>query len=457
MKNYVTAIDLGTTKTVALIGEKTEFGRYRILASCELPSRGIYRGEVDNMIDVPNLINDAVYALQRESGLEFSEIYVGIAGHHIRSVCESVKELREDADEPISQAEIVALKNKMRSIRMNPGEEILHVVPQSYNVDDRMDVTEPVGMLGKELTGNYHIVIGRTVAINKVKRCLEDAEVNLKLKKLILEPIASAAAVLDDEEKELGVALVDIGGGTTDLIVYYDNIVRHTAVIPFGGNIVTEDISKGLGILMRTAENVKIQFGSCIASLSPDNTYFAVGNEKYTKKREVSFEILSQIIDARMEEILGAVLYEIERSGFADKLNAGIVFTGGGSMLANFKQFVELKTGLSARIGKPVYLSSDSGCELAQPFYSTAVGLVIKGIENENPAVERKVTKTPVIQLEPVIVEVTQNNRNLTKEEKRKEKEERIRKRNEKENTLFDKLAQPFKKISEMITDNDTV
>ncbi|MDR2127281.1 MAG: cell division protein FtsA [Prevotellaceae bacterium] len=383
MENYIVAIDLGTTKIVALIGEKTDYGRYRILASCELKSAGIVRGEVENLADVTELVKQSVDELRKESGLEFSEVYVGIAGQHIRCLCESVRELRRDARSLITQDEIDALREKMYSIRMEPGEEILHVIPQNYNVDDRMDIKKPVGMLGKELTGNYHIIMGRTGAIDTIKQCLSNGKVNIKLNRLILEPLASAAAVLTDEEKELGVALVDIGGGTTDMVVYYDNTVRHSAVIPFGGNIVTRDIRDGCRISMQTAESLKIKYGSCLGYLSSDNVYFSVGNKSDDDNKEISSKVLSRIIDARMGEILKAVKFELELSGFADKLNAGIVFTGGGSMLANFKQFAEMQTGLESRIGKPVYLSSDSGIYFAQPFYSTAIGLIIKGAEYE--------------------------------------------------------------------------
>ncbi|MDR0755055.1 MAG: cell division protein FtsA [Prevotellaceae bacterium] len=395
MEKYIVAIDLGTTKIVTLTGEKTDTGRYRILKSYELQSTGIVRGEVENLKDVTELIKKSVDELRKESGFEFSEVYVGIAGQHIRCMCESVRELRNNSAVQITQDEIDALQQKMYSVRMEPGEEILHVIPQSYNVDDKMDIRKPVGMLGKELTGNYHIVVGKTSAIDVIKQCLNSKEVNLNLNRLILEPLASAAAVLNDEEKELGVALVDIGGGTTDMVVYYDNIIRHSAVIPFGGNIVTKDIKDGCKISQETAEKIKINYGACLGHLSSENIYLSITGKNIDDKKEISTGVLSKIIDARMEEILGAIMYELDLSGFLNKMNAGIVFTGGGSLLKNFKQFAELKTGLKARIGKPVYLSSDSGKHFAQPFYSTAVGLVIKGVEYEKlkKAKEQKVNK----------------------------------------------------------------
>jgi len=429
MENYIAAIDLGTTKIVALLGKEVEYGRYKIMASHEIPSTGIVRGEVENVLDVTGLIKEAVDALKAESGIDFSELYVGIAGQHIKCSCESGDILRDNAFTEITQEEVDDLQKKMYSLKMEPGEEILHVIPQSYNIDDKMNVRKPVGVLGKRLTGNYHLVIGKTSAMDVVKRCLHNNMVQMELKRLILEPLASAAAVLDDDEREAGVALVDIGGGTTDIVVYYDSIVRHTAVIPFGGNIVTEDIKEGCGILKRYAESLKIQFGSCLSNLIPENQVITIPGIRDSEHKEVSFKALSQIIDARMEEIIGAIMFEIDKSGFADKLNAGIVFTGGGSMMTNFKLFAEYQTGLSARIGKPTYLSSDSGEELAHPYYSTAVGLIIKGVEYEKKLRQHADSQKPepkdidiVEDLVPVFVE-TPN----TEDERRRRKEEKIR------------------------------
>ena len=422
MENYIAAIDLGTTKIVALLGKEAECGRYKILASHEIPSAGIVRGEVENILRVTELIKEAVSALKEQTGIDFSEVYIGIAGQHIKCSCESGDILRDNAYTEITQSEVDDLQRKMYSLKMEPGEEILHVIPQNYNIDDRMGIREPVGVLGKKLTGNYHLVIGKTIAKDIIKRCLQNNKVNLNLKRLILEPLASAAAVIDDDEKEAGVALVDIGGGTTDLVIYYDNIVRHTAVIPFGGNIVTEDIKEGCGVLRRHAESMKIQFGSCLSNLVSENKVVTIRGLRESEPKEISFKSLSQIIDARMEEILGAIMFEIDRSGFADKLNAGIVFTGGGSMITNFKQFAEFKTGLRARIGKPTYLSIDSGEELAQPYYSTAVGLIIKGVEYEKQLMQQE---------EYSIVEIKTPDNTQKQEEEKFAEQERMRIRDE--------------------------
>ncbi|MDR1348781.1 MAG: cell division protein FtsA [Prevotellaceae bacterium] len=372
MKNYIAAIDLGTTKIVALIGEKTESEYYRILASCELKSAGIVRGEIENLQDITDLIKKCVDELKKESKLEFSEVYMGITGQHIRCLNESVTELRNDETSLITQEEIDALRQKMYSLQKESSEEIIHVIPQSYSVDDKTEIRKPVGMRGKELTGNYHIVIGKTSAINDIKLCLQNN--SLKLGGLILQPVASAAAVLNDNDREIGVAVVDIGGGTTDMVIYHDSIIRHTALIPFGGNNVTADIKAGCGIPEKTAESIKIQRGSCFGDTSSNNTYIPLN-----EKKEISPNDLSEIINARMNEILGGIMFEIEQSGFADKLNAGIVFTGGGSMLKNFTEFAESQTDMRIRIGEPADISSDLEQELAQPSYSTAAGLIIEG------------------------------------------------------------------------------
>jgi cell division protein FtsA len=387
MKNYIAAIDLGTTKTVALIGEKTDSEQYRILAGCELNSTGIIRGEVKNPKDVTELIKKSVDQLKKESGLEFSEIYAGIDGQHIRCMYETVSEQRDNELMTIEQNEIDALQQKIYSIKLDSNEEILNIIPQNYSIDDTAE-TKPVGTLGKELTGNYHIVIGKTIAINIIKQCMKDN--NLKLSGLSFKPVASAAAVLNDDEKEEGVAVVDIGGGTTDLIIYHDNIIRHMAVIPFGGNIITEDIKEGCGTTKRNAESLKIEHDLCFGCTSSNSNNTDVS---INERKKISRKDLSKIINARINEILGAIMFEIDESGFADKLNAGIVFTGGGSMLKNFTKFTEFKTGIISRIGKPVCLNSDSIQKFAHPQYSTAVGLIIEGIAHKNSIQKEQVQK----------------------------------------------------------------
>ncbi len=388
MNEYIAAIDLGTTKVVTLVGERTESGRFNILAYLEVPSSGVSRGEVENILHVVNTIRPTIEEVRRNSGVNFTEVYVGIAGQHIKCIETRGDIIRKNYDIEITEDEVLELEKSIYNIRMDPGEEILHVIPQTYIVDEKSGIIDPVGMLGKRLEANYHIVIGKTVSAEHTQRCINN--VGLQLNKLILEPIASAAAVLTDDEREAGVVLVDIGGGTTDIAVYHDNVVRHTAVIPFGGNVLTNDIKEGCGVLLRQAEQMKVQYGSCFGELAPENKIIAIPGISGREPREISFRTLAQIIEARMDEIITAVMYEVERSGYADKIHAGIVFTGGGSSIQHLSQFVKYKTGLDVRMGKPNYLTTESGGDLLRPTFSTAIGLIMKGFEYNK---QKKVSK----------------------------------------------------------------
>jgi cell division protein FtsA len=268
----------------------------------------------------------------------------------------------------------------MHKIPVDVGEEIIHVLPQNFIVDSETGVKNPVGMSGKRLEANFHIVIGQVASAKNIEKCIN--RVGLKVKQLILEPLASSEAVLTSDEKEAGVALVDIGGGTTDVAVYYDDIIRHTAVIPFGGNVVTRDIKEGCSILQRQAESLKVQFGSALGDLAQEDKVVTIPGISGRDPKEISFKSLAYIIQSRMEEILDAVMYEIENSGYMDKLSAGIVLTGGGAMLRHLPQLVKFKTGMDVRIGYPnEKLTAESGDEVNQPMYSTSIGLLLKGAE----------------------------------------------------------------------------
>ena len=402
MEEFIAAIDLGTTKVVTILGRRSADNKVHIIASSEVPSKGIMRGEVLNIREVEEAIRVTVNDVRQKSGIDFKEVYVGIAGQHIRRIDSRLDNIRHDDYEEISAREISEMKEKMYKTSIEPGEKILHVIPQSYNVDSHLGVAPDavVGMLGKRIEGNYRIFVGRTQSANYTQRCVEQA--GLRLKQLVLEPLASAKAVLSDDEKAIGVAMVDIGGGTTDLVVYYDNIVRHTAVIPFGGNVVTEDIRHGCGILSRDANNIKLQYGSCFSDLV-NNTMLVLKGVNGREAREFTFKFLAEIIEARMSEIIEAVMYEIERSGYADKLPAGIVFTGGGAMIQHLSEFVRAKTGMEARIAKPLNITSDSADEVKQCSYSTAVGLLLKGLEVALP-VEEKEELVVEIEEEEIVV-----------------------------------------------------
>jgi cell division protein FtsA len=378
------AIDIGTTKVTAIMTRKNEKGRFEILGLGTAPSTGVKRGVVVNLDETASAINLAVAEAEKQADIPMLEVYTGIASHSIRCLKNSNFKYLEN--EEITQADVDYLHEQMARTPIDPGEEIIHVFPQSYTVDNETDILKPIGMTGRMLEANFNLVIGKVMAARNISKCIERVE--LKVKRLIMEPLASAMAVLTSDEREAGVILVDIGGGTTDIAIYENNIIRHTSVIPFGGNIVTYDIKEGCSILLRQAEALKVQFGSALGELAPDGQTVTIPGISGRDPREISFRNLAYIIEARMEEILEAVNWEIENSGCAEKLSAGIVLTGGGAMLQNLSQLIRKKTGYDVRIGLPdQHLDEETESQYLQPEYSTAIGLVIAGSQTGSTAI----------------------------------------------------------------------
>lgn len=376
----VAAVDIGTTKIVSLVGRLSDQGKLEVLGISQTASKGVKRGVVLNIEETVNAIQTTSSEAMEQSGIKFNEVFVGIAGQHIKSVRNRGYINRDSYEDEITRDDLQNLIDDMNKIPVDVGEEIIHVLPQNYIVDSETGVKNPVGMFGKRLEANFHIVIGQTSSARNIGKCIN--RVGLDVKQLVLEPLASSAAVLTDDEKEAGVALVDIGGGTTDVAVYYDDVIRHTAVIPFGGNVITRDIKEGCAILQRQAESLKMQFGSALGDLAQEDKVVTIPGISGRDPKEISFKSLAYIIQSRMEEIIDAVSYEIENSGYMEKLSAGIVLTGGGSMLKHLNQLVKFKTGMDVRIGFPgEQMVAETAEEINQPMYSTSVGLLIKGLE----------------------------------------------------------------------------
>ena len=391
---YVAAIDIGTTKIVSIIGKINEKNKLEVLALSRTPSKGVKRGVVLNIEETVNSIKTTIEEVQTKSGIMFSNVFVGIAGQHIRSIRNRGYINRESYEDEIKKEDLDYLFKDMHRIPIDVGEEIIHVLPQCYVVDNETGVKNPIGMSGKRLEGNFHIVIGQVASAKNIEKCINRC--GLKVNGLILEPLASSEAVLTEDEKEAGVALVDIGGGTTDVAVFYDESVQHTAVIPFGGNVITSDIKEGCSILHRQAEQLKVQFGSALGEIAPEDKVVTIPGISGREPKEISFKSLAYIIQSRMEEIIDAVMFEIENSGVADKLSAGIVLTGGGAMLKHLTQLVKFRTGMDVRIGHPSEkLASNVSDEIMQPMYSTSIGLVLKGFEEirKNKKVNHKEEK----------------------------------------------------------------
>ncbi len=390
-ESIAVGLDIGTTKIVAMIGRKNEYGKLEILGIGKSKSLGVKRGVVDNITQTIQSIQQAVQEAETNSGYKIKDVVVGIAGQHIRSIQHSDYISRSNAEEVIGDKDIDLLINQVHKLAMLPGEEIIHVLPQEFKIDGQSEIKEPIGMCGGRLESSFHVVVGQASSIRNVGRCIQSS--GIELSGLTLEPLASADAVLSQEEKEAGVALIDIGGGTTDLAIFKDGIIRHTAVIPFGGNVITDDIKEGCSIIEKQAELLKVKFGSAWPGENKDNEIVSIPGLRGREPKEISLKNLSKIIHARVVEIIEQVFVEIKAYGHEDprrKLIAGIVLTGGGAQLNHIKQLVEYITGMDTRIGYPnEHLAGDSDEEISSPLYATAVGLVMNSIENNTQSAVR--------------------------------------------------------------------
>ena len=377
---YMVGLDIGTTKISVMIGRKNQYGKLEILGTGRAVSNGVARGIVSNIDKTVESIREAVEEAKQKSGLEIDDVFVGIAGQHIKSLQHRGEIVRDNIDIEIDKADIDKLKSNMFKLITIPGEEVIHVIPQEYTVDGEDGIQDPKGMAGVKLEANFHVITAQVGAVRNIMRCVEKA--GLTPRELILEPFASAVATLDEDELREGVALVDIGGGTTDVAIFLDNIIRHTAVIPFGGNIITKDIKGGLEILEKQAELLKVKFGSAMYTEDQENVMVSIHGLRGRPPKEIAVKTLSEIIGARYKEIIDLVYHQIKISGYEHKLMTGIVLTGGGSQIRNLKQLVAFVTGKETRIGLPnEHLGAESVDKVVSPMYSTGVGLVLKGFE----------------------------------------------------------------------------
>ena len=378
----VAGLDIGTTKIACIVGRKNEQGKIEILGMGKSRSDGVTRGVVSNIQRTVDSIRAAVREAEDSAGVDIATVNVGIAGQHIRSMHHRglITRQSSDIDEEIRQVDIDKLIDDMYKLVMPAGEEIIHVLPQEYMVDGEQGIRDPIGMSGVRLEANFHIISGQVTAARNINKCVHRAQ--LDVTELILEPLASADAVLSAEEKEGGVVLVDIGGGTTDIAIFSDHIIRHTAVIPFGGNVVTDDIKQGCGIMREQAELLKVKFGSALAAENKENEVVCIPGIRGHAPKEISMKTLSEVIQSRMEEILDHVYFEIKNSGMEKQLIAGIVLTGGGAQLKHLRQLTEYVTGMPTRIGYPnEHLAKSTVEAVTSPLYATGVGLVMKGFD----------------------------------------------------------------------------
>lgn len=376
----IVGLDIGTTKIAAIAGRKNEYGKLEILGFGRANSSGVQHGMVLNIDQTIKAIQAALENCYASNpNLEINEVYVGIAGHHIKSLQTRGDIVRQNTDEEISQLEIDQLISNQYKTYIPAGDQIIDVIPQEFTVDNFQNITNPIGYSGVKVGANFHIITGDRNAIRNINRSVEKSK--LQVKDLVLQPLASATAVMGEQDLEAGVVIVDIGGGTTDVAVFYEGILKHTAVIPFGGENITNDIKAGLGVLKTQAEQMKVKFGSALMDEARSNAYITIPGLRGMSPKEISVQNLAKIIQARMSEMLDFVSFHLNQVAIDRKmLNGGIVLTGGGSQLKHLIQLTEYVTGLDARIGFPnEHLASGHIDELTKPMYATCIGLILKG------------------------------------------------------------------------------
>jgi cell division protein FtsA len=430
----IVGLDIGTTKICAIVGKVNPFGKVEVIGLGRAESLGVSRGVVANIDKTVEAIKLAVEQAERSSGIKFTDVYVGIAGQHIKSLQRRGILARDNQEEVISQEDITKLKNDMFKMALPPGDKIIHVLPQEYIVDSEPNIKDPIGMFGFRLEANFHIITGHITAAQNIYRCVQKAGLNVM--DLILEPLASSSSVLSEEEKEAGVALIDIGGGTTDIAIFHDNVIRHTAVIPFGGNIISDDIKEAFGIMKNQSEKLKIKFGCAYPNSVNENEFVTIPGLSGRNSKEVSKRNLANVIHARLEEIMEYAYFQIKSSGYEKKLIGGIVLTGGGSKMNGLKPMVESLTGIEARVGYPTpNLTGTKVKDIAHPGYATGIGLIVRGyedfinktaIESGKPEEVIKIDNAPEIEVEPIMhaQEMTdEENKDATGTDETKEKE----------------------------------
>ena len=457
----IVGLDIGTTKVVAIAGRKNEFGKLEVLGFGRAESAGVSHGVVLNIEQCIRSIEQAIEkCLQSNPNLEVKEVYVGIAGQHIKSLQTRGDRVRVNVDEEINKEDIDLLVRDQYKTYIPAGDQIIDIIPQEFTVDNTAYVIDPIGMSGVKIGANFHIITGDRNAIRNIKRCVDKA--NLNTRDLVLQPLASAAAVMNEEDLEAGVAIVDIGGGTTDMAVFYDGILKHTAVIPYAGVNITNDIRNGLGVLRAQAEQMKVQFGTALADEANANAYITIPGLRGLPPKEISVKNLAHIIQARMQEILDYVVYHLKQVDLDKRLYGGIILTGGGAQLKHIIQLTEYITGLGARIGYPnEHLAGGHADQLMNPMYATCIGLILRGYHDFENGRMRFVGEggnyihIPEAQAEAIIESKETEVQSQASEEENEAIQHRNSKRNENLKRLFDGLKGKFMRIFEEVEDEE--
>jgi len=397
----VVGVDIGTTKICAVVASADDFGRIHVRGVGVAESEGLNRGVVVNIDKTVDAVKRAISEAEHAAGIETQSVVVGIAGDHIQSF--QSRGVITVAGGEIDKGDVTRLLEDTKHVAMPADREILHVLPQEFIVDGQDGVADPIGMSGVRLEANVHIITGLVSAAKNVYRCIEKA--GYAVDDIVLEPLASSHAVLHDDEKEVGVVLVDIGGGTTDIAIFEDKTIRHTAVVAVAGNKVTDDLRKGLGILHDQAERLKREFGVALVDMVEEDREIQIPGIGGRPDKSIGQSTLAQIIQPRLEEILEFVAIEIKRSGYGRHLSAGVVLTGGGALVPGTADLAAEILGLEARVGRPLGLAGGLVEEVDDPKYATGVGLVLHGLRTgagRGASLVAPETDTEAVEAEPV-------------------------------------------------------
>lgn len=373
----IVGLDIGTTKICAVVGEVHD-GKIDVIGMGMHPSNGLRKGVVVNIDSTVNSIRKAIEEAEVMAGCAISSVYVGIAGSHIKGfnshglIAIKHKEIRQD--------DIDRVVDAARAVPIPPDQEVIHVLPQEFTVDDQAGIQDPHGMTGVRLEADVHIVTGAVTSVHNIVKCCNKA--GLEVKDVVLEPLASAGAVLTAEEMELGVALLDIGGGTSDLAVFYENAIKHTFVLGLGGHNLTNDLSIGLRTPFREAIRLKEEYGCALSSMIDKDQTIEVPSVGGRKPRKLSRKVMGEVLEPRVEEMLTLVNQELMDSGYKGMVNAGLVMTGGTALLENMTELAEQIFDLPVRLGYPRDIGGVIDI-VNSPQCATGVGLVVYGLKNE--------------------------------------------------------------------------
>lgn len=382
-EKIIAAVDVGTTKVVVVAGRKKEDGRIEILGYGKARSMGVKRGVVLNIDEAFKAIDEAIRQAEDTFGGDIDEVYVNIVGQQLKTL--TVKGERYIGESRIvSDDDVDYMFQQVKKTGLPEGYKIYHIAPQLFSIDHEGGIQNPVGMTGEKMEADFRLLVAPGVYESNLKLCFDRAGITIR--KMMIDPLASSEILLSEDEKEAGVILLDIGGGTTKMAIYHDGVLCYSSLIPFGGNVITHDIKEGCAILARQAESLKVQFGQAMGDFAPDDRVVTIPGISGWEPKEISFKSLAFIIQARMEEIIEAFFYQVEQSGYMDQVGAGIVLTGGSALMPNLSQLIKYQTGMDVRKGIPRLKLDERWKDLEDPHNATVLGLLktaMNDMENE--------------------------------------------------------------------------